>query len=186
MEKGFVYFEGESYDYDRQPWSVLHRRAIVGLDHDVWLIIDDLLGKGRHTATQLWHLADVPATLDKSEFRTTLQLATGEWCLTMWCGWEKSWDQLELIRGRSEGPSIQGFAAPYYGERVTIPVAEGEVTAELPLRLISVMTPGNTVGWQRVGRSNRTESYELREWPGVASGTWTAGTELSADRVTGE
>ncbi len=105
-QSGIRYFEGESSDYDRRPWHVLHRRAVVGLDHDVWLIVDDLLGQGHHTATLRWHLADVPYSFDQSTGNVSLSLGSGPWSLSSWCGVQRSWDRLEVIRERKEAGKI--------------------------------------------------------------------------------
>ena len=42
-----AWFEAEHYDYDRRPWNVLHRRCVVALEDDVWVIVDDLLIEDR-------------------------------------------------------------------------------------------------------------------------------------------
>jgi hypothetical protein len=158
----YPYFEGERLDYDRRPWHVLHRRAIMSLDGDTWLIVDDLLGSGQHTATLRWHLADVPAILDEDAHTIRLKFTSGDWCLSAWCDWGQSWDRLEVIRGRSEPGAIQGFAAPYYGDKLPIPVLEAEISAKLPLRLITMATPGHTPQWQLQGTSANGEIYQLR------------------------
>ncbi|HEY2827931.1 MAG TPA: alginate lyase family protein [Pirellulales bacterium] len=162
QEPGFRYFEGESRDYDRRPWHVLHRRAILGLDSDAWLIVDDLFGQGRHTAILRWHLTDMPVTLDQAAHKAVLSLDSGDWTLSVCCSSGKPWDRLEIIRGRNEPGSIQGFASPYYGERISIPVLEAEITAEFPLRLLTIAAPGKTIQWQAQSVSVSGEHYELR------------------------
>jgi hypothetical protein len=158
---GLRYFEGQSSDYDRRPWNILHRRAIVGLDDDVLLIVDDLLGRGRHTATLRWHLADVPVNFDKSANIARLKLDESDWCLSAWCDSDRQWDKLEIVRGRIDHDSIQGFASPYYGERIPIPVMEAEITAELPLRMLTIAAPGKISRWQARGNSVSGDNYEL-------------------------
>jgi hypothetical protein len=156
---GYRYFEGVSSDYDRRPWHVLHRRAIVGLDDDVWLIVDDLLGHGHHTATLRWHFSDVPISFDKSTQIAALKLETGDWCT--WCGSERQWDRLEIICGQIEGTKIQGIASPYYGKRIAIPVMEGEITTNFPLRLLTIAAPGKICRWQSRGATAAGETYEI-------------------------
>lgn len=60
----FQYFEGELYDYARRPWRTLLRRAVVCLPLGTWLVIDDLIGVGAHTAVLRWHMLDAPTALD--------------------------------------------------------------------------------------------------------------------------
>jgi asparagine synthase (glutamine-hydrolysing) len=40
--------------------GVVHRRTVARLGDDAWLIADDVLGSGRHTATLAWLLPDSP------------------------------------------------------------------------------------------------------------------------------
>ena len=42
--------------YRRLRGGVIHRRAVIGLGGDGWLVVDRLSGKGRHGAELLWHL----------------------------------------------------------------------------------------------------------------------------------
>ena len=83
-EASYRYFEGEHYDYDRRPWHVLHRRAIVGLPDDLWIVIDDLLEPDAstkstlHTTTLRWHIGDYAAKLDSSLATVEISTPSGQ------------------------------------------------------------------------------------------------------------
>lgn len=149
----YRYFEGERYDYDVRPWRVLHRRAIVGLADDVWLIVDDLLGSGEHTATLRWHLADGPVRLDAEQATVVIETPSGECFLSLPAEGEHSWRRLEIV---------QGFRSEYYGQRQPIPTVEAEVAAELPLRLVTLLAPESQAIWKFQRETRQGESYELR------------------------
>ena len=161
-ESAVQYFEGESSDYDRPPWRVLHRRSIVGLAGDIWLIIDDLLGVGRHTATVRWHLADVPVTFDKPANTVKLTLPTGDWCLNTSCHSNRSWDRLEIIRGRDATRSDSRIShPPITASEFRFQSWKGRLPTELPLRLLTVAAPGKISHWESNHQSANGESFEL-------------------------
>ncbi|MDH7602145.1 MAG: alginate lyase family protein [Armatimonadota bacterium] len=58
---GFDYFDGTSPGYKDIP-GVRHRRRIVFVKPDYWVVADDVTGDGEHSAVQYWHFA--PGALD--------------------------------------------------------------------------------------------------------------------------
>ncbi len=150
---GYGYFEGESYDYDVRPWHVLHRCAIVGLADDVWVIIDDLLGSGEHTATLRWHLPEAPVRLNAEQATIAAETPAGECFLTLPNGDAHPWKRLEIV---------QGYRSEYYGQRRAIPLVEAEVSGELPLRLVTLVAAEAPAMWHREAAGSQGESYELR------------------------
>ena len=139
-----AWFEAEHSDYDRRPWNVLHRRCVIALEDDVWVIVDDLLGEGRHTMTTRWHLMDAPVTLDAARSCATLQTPAGPISLSISSSGGSA-QRLEIIRGRDEPGDVQGFTSDYYGEKLPIPTLEAEWRCELPLRIVTVVSPGDPI-----------------------------------------
>ena len=133
-----LYFEGEHYDYDRRPWNVLHRRTLLSLDDDTWVVVDDLLGKGQHEAMLRWHMLDVPYEFDASTATVGLQTAHGVFYVSVIASGCKP-QSAEVVRGRDERDRVQGFAAPYYCERLPIPTLEIGYRTELPLRILTLL-----------------------------------------------
>jgi hypothetical protein len=134
-------FEGEHYDYLRRPWRTLVRRALIVLPGDVWVIVDDVLARGERRATLRWHLMDAPFETDAAAARLRLSTPAGSFSLTV-AGWPDAPADFAVVRGRDEPGRVQGFAAPYFGERLPIPVAEADFSGRGPQRLISVFAPG--------------------------------------------
>jgi len=178
---GPAWFEGESYDYDRAPWHVLHRRAVIGLVSNVWIIVDDLLGEGKHHATLRWHMLDAPYNVDSKECVVRLETPAGNVFATI-TGRPAAPRRLEVLRGRNEPNRVQGLAAPYYGELLAIPTLEASWRCQLPQRIITVVGLG---GWPRLQWIDQVSEHQ--HWKlvvdGVASTLALGAPERSADAV---
>lgn len=161
---GTTIFEGERYDYDRKPWNVLHRRCVVAFPGDVWVMIDDVLGAGHHAATLRWHLLDAPYEVSETRRRVTLDTGEGKVALAV-CSKGGAVRRLEVVRGRDERGNVQGFASTYYGFAEPIPVVEVEIAGALPLRVVSVFSPG-----EKVAVSSRECTGETERWCVSAAG----------------
>ncbi len=122
-DSGLAWMEGERSDYDRKPWRVLHRRSVIGMADDVWLVVDDLFGDGDHRATLRWHLADWPWKLDAERAQVTAQSALGDISLAL-CAREAKVTSIDLVSGRDQPDDVQGLVAPYYGEKQAAPTWE--------------------------------------------------------------
>jgi hypothetical protein len=138
-----LYFEGQHESYDRPPWHVLHRRAVIGLADGAWVIVDDVLGEDEHRATLCWHMPAVPCDFDMARNLCTLRTAGGPLTLSV-SAWPPAALITTLLRGVDEPQRVQGFAAPYYGERIATPVLESSLHTRLPARFVTVLGPPGT------------------------------------------
>ncbi len=134
------FFSCEHYDYDRRPWNVKHMRNVWLLAKDKWLIDDRLSGEGEHELVLRWHLADVPYEVNSADASLRLHTPVGDVCVKLICR-TGIIQRFEVIRGRDEPGRVQGFTAPYYAERLPIPVLEVGLKASLPQTLMTVVTP---------------------------------------------
>jgi asparagine synthase (glutamine-hydrolysing) len=178
---GPISFEGECYDYDRAPWKVLHRRTLIGLESDTWVVIDDLLGHGEHEAVLRWHMLDAPYDVDAPSSSIRLETPLGDVFLTV-TGQPAPPRSFEVLRGHDQPGRVQGWEAPYYGERLPIPTLEISWRNPLPLRVMTTINPGVAVRPKRVCQSSETERWELA----VADTVWTmelASPQRSAARM---
>ena len=155
-----ILFEGRNESYDRPPTSVLHRRAVISLPSDVWLIVDDLLGNGRHTATLRWHLLNVPFEIDPETRSVTLSTPRDEVTIGL-TGHPISPERFEVVWGRDTDRAVQGFASPYYGRCEAIPTIELDVSFINTQRLITVFSPGKTAGASLGGVIDDYQSWEI-------------------------
>jgi hypothetical protein len=136
-----LYFEGECFDYDRAPWGVLQRRAILSLPGAVWVIVDDLIGVGEHAGRWWWHLADGVVDVDAEHAGLRLHTAAG--AMGLGVASTGPIDNFELIHGRDVKGQVQGFTSPYYARLDPISVLEVDSRSELPLRVVTVLSPGD-------------------------------------------
>ncbi len=134
--------ECDFYGYDRPPWRVVCRRTLLSLDDTAWVIVDDVLGDGRHRATLRWHFPDVPCVVDAADYAVRLTLGQGEEAFARVAAWGGAPQRFEVVRGRDARDAVQGFASTHYGQCDPIPVLEAEFEAALPLRIVTLLTLG--------------------------------------------
>jgi hypothetical protein len=144
---GLCCLEAEHYDYDRPPWNVRHRRAVLMGPADLWVIIDDLLGAGTHAFTLRWHLAEQECELleargaESLPSSVSLRLNTPAGAIGLSItGWPRGPEGIELVRGRTQAKAVGGLAAPYYAELRAIPTLELSWQVLLPARVVTVLS----------------------------------------------
>ncbi|MEP0846394.1 MAG: alginate lyase family protein [Phycisphaerae bacterium] len=158
---GVQVFEGVCLDYDRPPWRVLHRRTVLLLPQDAWLVVDDLLGEGALDATLRWHMPDVPLQFDVEKLAARLETPAGAFGLAVVAahGGEL---RAEITR-RVAGPDrVQGFCSPGYAELRPSPVLEVHVSGPLPIRLLTLARGGEAVPPIRVAADEHREQWRVR------------------------
>jgi len=90
--------------------------------------------------------------------------------------------RFEVIRGRDERNRVQGFASPYYGERLPIPVLEVELGGVLPLRIVTAIGLDRVVEWRLADVTGGRQRWDLSS----EAAAWTlelAAPGRSADRI---
>jgi hypothetical protein len=112
----------------------LHRRAVVFLKPDYWLVVDELEGEGRHAVEALWHFAPMPVVAEGlravtgraalSNFEVAPAFAEG-WSLKTACG------QMNPVQGwvAQDFNHLPAFCAIHRWE------------GELPMRQVWALVP---------------------------------------------
>ena len=149
--------EAEHYGYDRPPWNALHRRSVIALGHDWWVIVDDLFSRTPHQMVLRWHLADLPLMWDSSVNRASLRTDLGEVGICLATHSDTSID-VSVIRGRDEPNRVQGLASAYYGQVAPIPVLEWTSHVSEARRCLTAVGPG--VARASLDQSDRSEPTE--------------------------
>ena len=151
---------GEHYGYTRLPGRVVHRRLICRIN-DAYVIIDDVLGGGRHELTLRWRLADVAWTEQAGVWRgcvgemdAALQLAGPDGHVA------------ELLRG-VETPQPEGWESRYYAEKTPTPVLRVSGMIDLPARFATIVSLGTPSPRIDVGQPDGPA--RLREVAGACS-----------------
>lgn len=127
-------WQGEHDGYRRLACRAVHRRTVCRLGEAYWLIVDDVLGRGRERVRLLWHLADVPAELVGETVR--LQTGAGPAELAVWATAAAVHRRLE--RGLADGERL-GWQAPYYGRRTPAPTFCAGTEGPLPVRFVTLL-----------------------------------------------
>jgi hypothetical protein len=108
-----TYWEGTHNGYERLPSPVTHRRGILRIDGEHWLIVDALDSRAEHVCRLHWLLADHPCELDEASWMLTLATGQGDYRVAVGCPSDDA--RLDLVRADDETP--RGWYAPYYADR---------------------------------------------------------------------
>lgn len=152
-DDGWAVMEGEHYGYRRYDGRCVHRRAVLFLKDDVWIVVDTVLGSGRHSARLHWlggQFPWVPATNNGFDSITPSGIFT-----------VRTFDAVgapltgDVVSGSEEPP--RGWLSRYYAEKVAVPSFAATIDEAVPVTAISVLAGAK---------------YELS----VSAGTWTIAT----------
>ena len=103
------YWEGEHDGYQRLPNPVSHRRAILQLPEDSWLIIDALKANNSQKYQLQWLLPDMPYTWLQEEGNLQLHTSSGEYQILI-----KASDPCKTVLNRASSGTPAGWYAHYY------------------------------------------------------------------------
>jgi len=102
-------WEGEHDGYRRLKIPVSHRRAIVHIEEDNWLILDALNSTGSHNYRLHWLLQDAPYEWREDERFLLLDTPSGAFSIRVGASTE---GECSLVRGDPSSP--RGWRSPYY------------------------------------------------------------------------
>lgn len=141
--------------------GIRHRRAIKALDNDVWIIVDDLIGRGTHVAELHWLVADAPVALENGELTIELEPGVARMCL--FGGADSTLDIVRagkrtLGSGSASIDAARGWVSRYYGKLDPAMSVRLSTVANFPLRLITVLLLANDA---RVKVSDRSASIAI-------------------------
>ena len=115
---------------------VTHRRRVLFVQPDYWVIVDDLSGKTRHRVDLRYQFAPLHVSKENSNWiRARGRLQHG---LLI-----RSFSTAELdckIKAGALNP-LQGWISPNYGHRMSAPVLNYSTSALLPLRIVTILFP---------------------------------------------
>ncbi|HJQ22301.1 MAG TPA: alginate lyase family protein [Blastocatellia bacterium] len=108
-----AYWQGEHDGYQRLKSPVMHRRAVLRVGDECWVVADQLGGEAEHDYRLHWLFADLPFAWDEAQHRLTLHTAAGAYAAHL----------LGLPRAgrcsimRADPRSARGWRAAYYFDR---------------------------------------------------------------------
>ena len=111
--KSLAYWEGQHDGYRRLHDPVDHRRGILRLGNDHWLVVDRLSGAVQHDYCLHWLLADCLHQWDEPCRRLTLATAAGPFNVQLLTRSPNS--QVTIVRADPASP--RGWQSQYYQDR---------------------------------------------------------------------
>ncbi|WP_157605065.1 alginate lyase family protein [Schlesneria paludicola] len=106
-------WNGEHNGYRRLPDPIIHRRGLLRLGADHWLVIDSLQGDKPHLYRLHWLLMDAPYQVDADSTSMTLMTSAGHYSVALACS---SVDGAFEV-ARAEADSAVGWRSAYYHSR---------------------------------------------------------------------
>ncbi|MEM8907980.1 MAG: alginate lyase family protein, partial [Bacteroidota bacterium] len=140
VDQKYPRMELEQHGYHRLSDPVTHRRAVICVEEQYWLVIDDLLGTAQHRATLHWLLNDFPFQHEGSSLH--LDTPAGPFHLSVQLC-EETATPLEIIQGDPKKNTF-GLRSNYYGWLETGISVRLHHEGVLPIRLVSCFGPK---GW---------------------------------------
>jgi hypothetical protein len=108
-----AYWEGEHNGYARLPDPIVHRRAVIRLPDERWLILDALEGGHHHSYRLHWLLPDLPVTWDAMRGSVCLDTPSGPYQIHL--GSSGLDRDISLVRASTD--DARGWMSRYYLER---------------------------------------------------------------------
>jgi heparinase II/III-like protein len=126
---------GEHSGYRRHAGGCVHRRSILFVKDDLWIVADRVLGAGEHELRLHWLGGEFPWTHDG----TTLALATPQGAFSV-AVYDAAGSRVEstVAAGVDEPP--RGWLSRYYGEKTAVPSFVVERRTAMPQTFVTVLS----------------------------------------------
>ena len=135
------YWEGEHDGYRRLPDPVVHRRAVLQIGAEHWLIVDRLSGSTPHEYRLHWLIADFPYSWSEQDGRLSLTTPSGSFEIII-ASFQMDMD-VSLVR--ADPHSTRGWRSLYYNHRVPALSVTGTVKCDDVVFLTFLGPAGNLV-----------------------------------------
>jgi hypothetical protein len=143
-------FEGEHDGYRRL--GVTHRRMVQQVSEDAWVIVDDLLGAGKHDLRLHWLLPDLPfetitaspfcakLSRENTRFRWNIFSAIPGTAVIVRAGKNLAGDV--TLKNKNRDEELLGWDSPTYGELHPAISLLYSVQAAVPVRIVTIVLVG--------------------------------------------
>lgn len=135
------YVEGEHNGYSRFAQGIIHRRRLLYLRPDYWLVLDDFRGEGEHSFDFYFHFSPEVALSEchrAGEEELDLVARAGEAALLIYFAASARLGA-EIISGRTA--PVQGWASRRYGEKRPAPAMRASLFTAAPAAAVSAIVP---------------------------------------------
>jgi len=148
LGSGLRLLDASHRGYERLPGRVGHRRSIIDLPAEGWLVIDSLTGGGQHQVEVLWHFhPSVEVSLSDASLLAPIDPRQGlamRWAATAPL-------PARVHRGRESPPD--GWVSREAGQKEAAQVLVLGGPMDLPARIVTLLTPFSRMGvrpWLRL------------------------------------
>jgi hypothetical protein len=170
------YWEGEHNGYERLKSPVTHRRAILGMGDECWLILDQLNSREEHLYRLHWLFADLPYEWSEKDGPLILDTEAGPYFVRT--GSLTSSSACSLVRADEE--SARGWRSPYYNHRE--PALSVDVTAQAKSLVFWTLLAPEAC---RVVFDNASINIHASEWNGSIVLTGGGGALIASSQLSG-
>jgi asparagine synthase (glutamine-hydrolysing) len=135
----FAACSGEHYGYGDPPAGPVHRRSVLFVKDDLWVVCDRVGGEGVHEARVHWLCGPFPGAPDPEGAGYRLETPEGPF-------WIELRDAqglplpLDAASGGDDPP--RGWSSRCFSEKVAVPSLAATLRARLPLVAVSVLAGG--------------------------------------------
>jgi len=159
--------------YIGKPAGLTHRRNVVFVRNEYYLLWDEVSGEGAQRIDALFHFSPMRVELDSAAKRVRTQRLTGA-NLELIPIEPRTGVKLKLRCGETD--PVQGWAAEK-GEDLPAPVAELSIAGQGPLTLVTLLVPYDT------GRNSGVKVARLPKLPSGVLGFKVQHADGRADRI---
>ena len=142
----------------RPEIPITHRRRLIHIRPNYWIVLDELRGRGEHDFDFLYHFASdaqLVVVSDENRGEVDCRARIGRAGLQL-CMYASQAVRAEAICGQHE--PIQGWASRLYGERCASPVLKASVHGVPPVLMMSFLVPGNDPISSRRFKANTSQT----------------------------
>jgi len=126
---------GEHYGYRRHAGACVHRRSVLFVKDDLWVVIDRISGEGVHDLGLHWLGGDFAWTHDGAALR--LDTPEGAFSVAVFDA-DGTSAPSTIVAGADDPP--RGWLSRYYGEKVAVPSLIVERRVPAPHTFVSVLS----------------------------------------------
>jgi asparagine synthase (glutamine-hydrolysing) len=135
--QGWALVDGEHYGYRRHPGGCVHRRAVLMLKDDMWVVVDRIDGDGDHDVRLQWLCGAFPFIADEANGGIGLQTPKGIFTVRVFD--EQARGVRATVVAGSEQPP-RGWLSIHYGDKVVVPSLVVEQRLRAPVTFVSVLS----------------------------------------------
>lgn len=128
---------GEHLGYRRHLGDCVHRRSVLRVGMDVWVVVDCVRGSGNHDTRLHWLGGAYPWVEATEGNGVELRTPVGLFAVHVFDSFARPL-QGDAVAGADDPP--RGWVSRYYGEKNAIPSFAAELKGALPMTFISILT----------------------------------------------